>query len=1157
MAIDRDSSAMTQQMADYQLADKFRLETGRVFLSGVQAIARLPIDQLRIDRRLGLTTAAFASGYQGSPVGTFTEELRRAHATVPDLPIVVQPGVNEELAATSVMGSQLAMTLDDAKYDGVVGIWYGKGPGFDRSSDAIRHAVFAGTSQHGGVVAVVGDDPAAKSSTVPSSSDATMVDLHMPILFPGDVQEALDLSRHAVALSRSCGLWAGLKLVTAVADGTGTIDVAPDRVRPTAPVVNFNGAPFVPTPNGRLLTPYTLDMEIEFQQVRTQLARQYGVDNHLNTVSVRSSDDWVGIAACGSTYHEVREALAVLGFGTDEALRAAGVRLFQLLMPVPLDPDQVRDFADGLEEVLVVEEKNPTLEGLIKSSLYDGSLRSGRVGPRVIGRHDEHGAVLFNGFGTLDVDKLLAPLHQRLSARLGGRMRPLDEIIPPKRELIPLAVNRTPFYCSGCPHNASTRAEPGTLVGGGIGCHAMVAFMDPERVGDIVGLTQMGGEGAQWIGISPFIERDHLIQNLGDGTFFHSGSLAVRAAIAADVDITYKLLYNGTVAMTGGQDPEGQMSVPDVAQLLVVEGVKQIIVTSDDPERHDQSNFPAAVKLWDRSRLGEAQEVLAAVSGVTVLIHDQACAAEQRRGRSRGTVKKPGFRVVINERVCEGCGDCGDVSNCLSVQPAETPYGRKTRIHQTSCNFDLSCMQGDCPSFATVTVDDAGSKTRARALPAPPADLAEPEPPLVDPDHFTVRLTGIGGTGVITVSQILGTAAMLADRNVRGLDQTGLSQKAGPVVSDVCITADGATPSNHANASGVDSILAFDLLVGARDANLNGARADRTVMIASTDAVPTGSMVTDPTLQLPTGAELTDRVGAVTRGKENRFLDAAALADGLLGSTTTANILVLGAAVQSGAVPIPVAAMEQAIGLNGVAVETNLAAFRWGRAWIADPAGVERAADLPIRVAPETTDELVERLASDLIDFDSAALADRYRNIVGAAADAERAIGGDQFTRAVAIHLHKLMAYKDEYEVARLLLADEANANYRAVGGPKTTVIYHLHPPMLRALGMDRKLKLQRSAAPALRALRAGKRLRGTVADPFRWAEVRKVERAMVPEYIAAVTRLAQQLDATNVEAATEIAALPDQVRGYEDLKLRRAAAYRSNLADRMQQWPT
>ena len=1142
------------RLTDYALADKFRSESGTVFLSGVQAVARIAVDQLRIDRRLGLTTAAFASGYQGSPVGTYTEELQRASATVPDLPIVIQPGVNEELAATAVMGSQLAMTLDDAKYDGVVGIWYGKGPGFDRSSDAIRHAVFAGTSQHGGVIAVVGDDPAAKSSTVPSSSDATAVDLHMPLLFPGDVQEALDLSRHAVALSRACGLWTAFKLVTAVADGTGTIDVDLDRVQPDLPVIKVDGHPFIPHPNGRLLTPYTLDMEIEFQQLRTPMARQYGVDNHLNRVSVRSGDDWLGIAACGHTFHEMREALSILGFRSDADLRAAGIRLFQLLMPVPLDPGQVRDFADGLDEVIVIEEKNPTLEGLIKSALYDGAHITGKVGPRIVGRHDEHGNVLVNGFGTLDVDKLLVPLHERLSARIGHRMRPLEEIVPPQRELIPLSVNRTPFYCSGCPHNASTRAEPGTLVGGGIGCHSMVAFMEPERVGDIVGLTQMGGEGAQWIGISPFIERDHLIQNIGDGTFFHSGSLAVRAAVAANVDITYKLLYNGTVAMTGGQDPQGQMSVPDVAHLLRIEGVKRIIVTSDDPSRHARADFPAGVDLWDRSRLTEAQQELAKVKGVTVIIHDQACAAEQRRGRSRGTVATPNFRVVINERVCEGCGDCGDVSNCLSVQPVDTPFGRKTRIHQGSCNFDFSCMKGDCPSFATVEL--VGSTDEPRPLPSPPTDIADPAAPIVNADAFTVRLTGIGGTGVITVSQIVGTAAMLADRTVRGLDQTGLSQKAGPVVSDVIITTDAAPASNHGNASGIDTILGFDFLVAAQPANLNGARVDRTVMIASTDAVPTGSMVTQPGLRLPSGNDLVERVGSVTRADNNRFLDAAALAEGLLGSTTTANLLVLGAAVQCGALPLPVEAVERAIELNGVAVAKNLNAFRWGRAWIDNRQEVERAAGLPVYVAPETTAQLFDRLASDLVGYQSEGYAARFRSVVATVQRAEQLLDqNDQFTRAVVIHLHKLMAYKDEYEVARLLLDDAATSGYRAVGGANTKVTYHLHPPMLRSLGLDRKLELRRSAPPALAALRASKRVRGTLADPFRWAAVRKLERAMIPEYIEAVERLCQRVSAETMDEAISIASLPDQVRGYESLKVTRATAYRDELADRMRAW--
>jgi indolepyruvate ferredoxin oxidoreductase len=1130
----------------YELADRFRLEEGTVFLSGVQAVARLPVDQLRRDRRFGLTTAVFASGYQGSPLGTFTEELRRASATVDDLPIVVRPAVNEELAATAVMGSQLAVTLDDASYDGVVGIWYGKGPGFDRSSDAVRHAVFSGTAMYGGVVAVVGDDPAAKSSTLPSSSDATMVDLHMPVLFPGDVQEALDLARHAVALSRSCGLWAGLKLVTAVADGTGTVEVHPDRVQAIAPVVEVNGHPFRPHPNGRLITPHTIDMEREFQEVRWPLARRYGVDNQLNRVVVGTADDWIGIAAAGHTFHEVREALRVIGLATDDDLRAAGVRLFQLLMPVPLDPQQARDFAAGLDEVVVVEEKNPTLEQTLTSALYGGAHR-----PLVVGRRDEHGQLLVPGHGTLDVDVLIAPLHARLSARLGHRIRPLHDVVEPPRHRIPLTVNRAPFYCSGCPHNRSTRAEPGTLVGGGIGCHAMVALMDADRVGDLVGLTCMGSEGAQWIGMAPFVGRNHIVQNLGDGTFFHSGSLAVRAAVAAGVDIPYKLLYNGTVAMTGGQDPEGQMPVPDVAKLLLLEGVSRVIVTSDDPHRHPASSFPDGVEVWDRSRFVEAQRVLAEIPGVTVLIHDQACAAETRRGRSRGTIATPGFRVVINERVCEGCGDCGDKSNCLSVQPVDTEWGRKTRIHQTSCNFDFSCLQGDCPSFATVTVEPDAAATRPH--PAPPTDIADPHAPIVDPADFTVRLTGIGGTGVVTVSQIVGTAAMLAGRHVRGLDQTGLSQKAGPVVSDLRIGTTEAATTNHGGASGIDCLLGFDLLVAASDVNLSGARDDRTVLIASTDAVPTGQMVTDPGIAPPPATVLLDRVEQVTRADTNRYLDAAALSLGLLGATTTANILLLGAALQSGAIPLPPEAVEEAITLNGVAVESNLAALRWGRAWVDEPAAVERSAGLEPIARRETLDELIDRLGDDLVEYQSAAYAQRFRRVVAEARAAEQRVapGATGYTTAVARNLHKLMAYKDEYEVARLLLDDAARAGYEAVGGASTTVTYHLHPPMLRALGLERKLKLRRTAVPTMRALRAAKRLRGTPLDPFRWAEVRRVERAMIPEYIAAVRTLNRRLDATDLDDSTEIASLPDQVRGYEDLKLRRAAAYREALARR------
>ncbi len=1146
-------------LSAYELPDRFRLEDGRVFLSGVQALARLPVDQLRIDRRRGLNTAAFVSGYQGSPVATFQEEASAAAATVPDLPIVVRPGLNEELAATSVMGSQLVDSLDDKRYDGVVGVWYGKAPGLDRAGDSIRHGVFAGTARHGGVMAIVGDDPAAKSSTLPSSSDATFVDLHMPILFPGDVQEALDLSRHAIALSRASGIWVGLKLVTPVADGTGTVDVHPDRVQPVIPTMEFDGKVFVPHPSGRLLTPYTLDMEREFQQVRSELARRYGVANRLNQVTVSTEHDWIGIAASGHTYHELREALGLLGLGDDDALRAAGIRLFHLLMPVPVDEQQVRDFAHGLAEVLVIEEKNPTLELLVKSAMYDSDER-----PRVVGRHDESGALLVPGTGMLDADRLLEPLRRRLAARLGDdRLRPLPVRREPSK--IALTVNRTPFYCSGCPHNVSTRVPEGTLVGGGIGCHAMVALMEPERVGDIAGLTAMGNEGAQWIGMAPFLDRQHLVQNLGDGTFFHSGSLAVRAAIAAGIDITYKLLYNGTVAMTGGQDPQGQMTVPEVVQSLLLEGVSRIVVTSDQPDKWADADFggelaAGKVEVRDRTRLMETQVELADVPGVTVLLHDQRCAAELRRDRSRGRIAKPGFRVVINERVCEGCGDCGDKSNCLSVQPVETSYGRKTRIHQTSCNFDMSCLQGDCPSFATVTVDDAAA-TAARPTVGttgdPGAGLPDPTP-VVPPDSFTVRLSGIGGTGVITVSQVLGTAAMLDGWIVRGLDQTGLSQKAGPVVSDLRLSRDEVPASNHANSSGVDCLLAFDLLVAASDTHRVGADRDRTVVIGSVAATPTGAMVAHPTTPYPNLDSLTGRLDEVSRADHNRYVDSAALAAGLFGDATTANILLLGVAVQQGAIAVDPAHIERAIELNGVAVGRNVAAFRWGRRWAAFPAEVEQAAGIATSVVPETTDELIDRLADDLVDYQSQRYAERFLDLVGVAREAEGRVDptSTAFTEAVARHGHKLMAYKDEYEVARLLLTPQARAEYEAVGGPGTKVTWRLHPPMLRAMGMKEKMRLGPRTKPVLAALARSKRLRGTVADPFRWAEVRRQERAMVPEYERAVKRLAARLDAANLDEAVAIASLPDQVRGYEHIKLRRAAVYRAELAERLAAFP-
>jgi len=1120
----------------YQLTDRYRSDEGRAFLSGSQALARLTYEQLRADRLAGLNTAAYITGYPGSPLAGFDRDVMAAAklAAADGLKMVYQPGMNEELAATAVMGTQLAVTVDTCRYDGVIGVWYGKAPGLDRASDALRHAVFAGTSAKGGALAIVGDDPTAKSSTLPSSSGATLVDLNMPIIYPGDVQEAIDLGRHAIALSRACGVWTSIKVVEAVADGTGSVELHPERIRPIVPTMQVDGKLWVPHPSGEIITPYTIALEKEFHEVRLQLASEYGVLNHLNTIPVRGPSDWIGIAASGHTFQETLEALRLLGFRTTDELRAAGIRLFKLGMPVPLDAGQVREFAEGLVEVVVVEEKTPNLEWLVKDALY------GRAdAPLVYGKHAPNDEALFPWTGTLEADSIAPLLRRRLATRLADRMTPEP---PPQRQMIPLSVSRSPYFCSGCPHNSSTKAPDGSLVGAGIGCHSMVMLMEPERRGNIVGITSMGNEGAQWFGIAPFVDTPHLIQNIGDGTLFHSGMTAVRAAIANGANITYKILYNGAVSMTGGQEPFGQLDVLSLCRVLQAEGVKEIIVTTDDLSRYRESAVPTGIRVWGRGRLIEAQEHLAFVPGCSVLIHDQRCAAELRRDRKRDVIDQPKFRVVINERVCEGCGDCGDKSNCLSVQPMDTPYGRKTRIDQDSCNFDLSCMKGDCPAFMTVTVDSGESRSSKKAVRKTPPTVSAPVSVATDLDDYTIRMAGIGGTGVVTISQILGTAAMLAGYHVRGLDQTGLSQKAGPVVSDLRLSRTRPHASNKATAGSVDVILAFDQLVASSDATLRTMASEHTVVIANSAAIPTGSMVVDPTRPYPlaeVGARLDDNSESALR------VDAQRLTIALLGDSGSVNVFMLGVAAQTGHVPVDVEYIERAITLNGVAVEKNLAAFSWGRAWVADPTATESAAGF----APVVDDTpLRDRLSADLVGYQSKSYARKFDAVV----DEVGELGYDELTDAVAIHLHKLMAYKDEYEVARLLLLPEARQQAKSVGGKRTRVTWLLHPPALRAMGMKNKLRLGRWATPIFWILRAMRKLRGTPFDFFGWAKVRKLEREMIPEYIAAIDALLPHVSNATLSEAVAIVSLPDRVRGYEHIKWDRAIAYREELSRRL-----
>jgi indolepyruvate ferredoxin oxidoreductase len=1151
--------------ANVTLDDKYVQEEGKIFTTGTQAIVRIAFDQHRADKRRGLNTATFVSGYPGSPLGGLDKELQRQRKLAAELQVVFQPGVNEELGATAVWGSQLAGQLPGPKYDGVLGMWFGKNPGLDRAADAIRHANFCGVSRTGGVLALIGDDPSCKSSTLPSAAEPMLASLMLPSLFPGNLQEVLDYGLHGFALSRASGLWVGFKLVTNICDAAGTAEVGADRVVPVMPEVEWNGRPYEHVPNGVMLAPAALVSERTLLNVRLELALAYARENKLNQVVVDPPDAWLGVVAAGKTYYDVRQAMSDLGLGEEE-LRHAGIRVLKLGMVWPFEQEIVRTFADGLEEILVVEEKLPFLEMAVKDALY------GREdAPRVVGKHDERGRSLLPAESELDADLIARALASRLGDRVDiasvhERIRGLEQGWGAM--LRPLPIHRTPYYCSGCPHNSSTVEMGDALVGVGIGCHIMV-LLNPEGKGTITGITQMGGEGAQWIGMAPFTNSEHLFQNVGDGTFHHSASLALRAAAAAGVNITYKLLYNNVVAMTGGQNVAGGMTVAELTRWLELEGVRRIIITTIDPSRYNDEKLSSIAEVRGRDALADAQRELSETAGVTVLIHDQWCAVEARRLRRRGKLPDPPERVFINERVCEGCGDCGVQSSCLSVVPVDTEFGRKTEIHQASCNKDYSCLKGDCPSFLTVL---PGEKKKSPIPELPP--LPEPEL-LVDERDFSVRMIGIGGTGVVTVSQVLAMAAHLEGKHTWGLDQTGLSQKGGPVVSDVRISSSPIEGANKVSAGRVDLYLGFDLLESANPKNLRTADPSRTIAVVSTGRVPTGKMVTDvdaPRRFPELGAAL-DAIERGTRGDRNVYLDAQALSERLFGDHMPTNIVALGAAFQRGALPVSLASMEQAIELNAVSVESNKRAFAWGRACVAAPDVVARlespaeaavraqAPGPPSRAARELIDlvgadgelrRLLEVRVPELIAYQNRAYARRYVDFVRETLAMERARtpGMTGLSEAVARQHFYLMAYKDEYEVARLHLLAAERAKLHAEFGENAQVFFHLHPPMLRALGMKRKLRLGEWFIPAFQALRAGKRLRGTALDPFGKAHVRRVERALIGDYEQGVRAALAHLTPELHARVAELAELPDMIRGYEDIKLRNVDRYRARFAE-------
>ena len=924
------------KLGNMKLDSKYEQEQGAVYLTGIQALVRLPMDQMRRDRRAGLRTATFISGYEGSPLGGYDLALARVRRLLDEHLIHFVPGVNEDLAATSIFGSQIHHVLGQSRYDGVLGIWYGKGPGVDRSGDIFRHANIAGTGKNCAALVLGGDDHVSKSSTIPHQSDLSFYNLAMPVFYPGNTQETLDYGLMAIALSRFSGAWVAMKMVTNVCDAGGTVEVDPERVSIRIP------EGYEKKIDARLLIPMTLILEPEVLYRRLEAAREFARQNHVNHSFGASDGAWLGIASAGKAYYDLMQALADLGVRRDDLARL-GVRIAKFGMTYPLEPRFAAEFARGLQTVLVVEEKRSFLELQLREALYNLPER-----PAIFGKVDPSGAPLLPATGELDPEMItlvLAKLlhaapepHAHAGEQALARLALLEEIDNRERRMVPA---RFPNFCSGCPHNRSTLLLEGQMAGGGIGCHAMAAQLQHSHHSYSF-LTHMGGEGAPWIGMAPFVERQHIFQNVGDGTYFHSASLAVEACVAAGVNITYKILYNGAVAMTGGQQAAGAVPVPELTRKLEADGVRKIAVLAEDLDKYNGVTLAANAQLRGRDDLPDVLRKFEREPGVTAIIYDQQCAAEKRRLRSRGKLAEPTLRLVIHEEVCEGCGDCVTQSNCLSLHPVETEFGPKTRIHQSSCNKDYSCAMGDCPSFVTVKLKPGTGPRRAAPPKLPDAEVPAPRERVEIGERYSILGPGIGGTGVVTVNALLATAAWIDGLSVITLDQTGLAQKGGAVVSSVILSKQQIEASAKVGYGNADLLLGFDLLGAGSAENLKRAHPSRTVAVVNTAEVPTGDRVRAGlrVTGQPSGpGVVVDAINACTRRDRNLFLDASRLAEGLFGSHLAVNIFLLGAAYQGGLIPISEAAIEEAIRLNKVDAERNVQAFLWGRKYYHDARG--------------------------------------------------------------------------------------------------------------------------------------------------------------------------------------------------------------------------
>ncbi len=1141
------------------LDDKYVLDSGRVYLTGTQALVRLPMMQRQRDLAAGLDTAGYISGYRGSPLGGFDQALWQAKRFIKQSHIEFQPGVNEDLAATALWGTQQIHLYPGARYDGVFGMWYGKGPGVDRSGDVLKHANYAGTAKHGGIVALAGDDHMAKSSTTAHQSEPALIAAAIPIIHAASVQEYLDLGLHAFALSRYSGLWVAFKVMSETVDSSASVYVDPHRIDIQLPT------DFVLPPDGvHIRWPDDwLGQERRTLTVKHPAALAYWRANKLDRLMLGRADARFGIVTVGKSYLDVRQALDELGIDDAEAERL-GLAVYKVALVWPLEPEGVTAFAQGKREILVVEEKRPIIEQQLKDALFNAPADRR---PVVVGKTDERGHKLLKIDGELTPFEIASVLVSRfgldgLSARTKQRFESLQHRAG-RQVRNESGMARVPYFCSGCPHNSSTKVPEGSMAMAGIGCHTLAINMERNTKT----FTHMGAEGAPWVGASHFSDMPHVFQNLGDGTYFHSGYLAIRHAVATNTSITYKILYNDAVAMTGGQPHDGNVRPWTISQQVHAEGVRRIALVSDDPDKYPVgTEWAPGVTFHHRSALDEVQRELREWKGVSVLIYDQTCAAEKRRRRKRGTFPDPARRVFINQAVCEGCGDCSVQSNCLSVTPVETEFGTKRAIDQSSCNKDFSCLNGFCPSFVTIEGGGVrkgkadrktGVATPEPGLPPAPALIAVADKP------YGVLITGIGGTGVVTIGAIMGTAAHMEGKGVTVLDQLGMAQKGGAVISHVRI---GASPEAlHAvrlGAGGADLLLGCDLVVSASADALARLEPGASRAIVNTHQTITGDFTRQPDLAFPANT-LRLSVEAAAGAGACDFVEATEIATALLGDSIATNMFMLGYAYQKGLIPIGHESLEKAIELNGAAVAMNTAAFRWGRRVAHDRATVETLLApaekvVPFRIA-RTLDEIVASRAKHLTGYQNGALAARYKALVEGVRAAEQTIGKDGLAEAVARNYAKLLAYKDEYEVARLYADAAFQAGIERQFEGEYRLKFHLAPPLFASrdpkTGHLLKQEFGSWMLPAFKVLAKLKFLRGTAFDPFGHTAERKLERALIGEYEAVIGEVLADLSPTNHDLAVRLASVPDDIKGYGHVKDAHLTKARRKQAELLQQW--